>query len=647
MDVQRDDIGLRQGVTFQGAIAGLALITAACVLLAACVAFISLQWEQDRRALSKHHQTMAAILAEHARDDILNGRRDELPWLVGTLAKAPDVRTAFYRDPQGRVMHGEALEAADLHAAEQDGLVITAPLSPGARPGLGEIVVVSDPANLVLLAARYIAVCAMLFFAATGLAMFLSRWLAGRLIRPVDELSRWMRDLAASGDVTRRAPRVADDVFGRLTDSFNALMDKLQDGDQALRHSNQELLVARDAAETANVLKSQFLANMSHEIRTPLNGVLAMAQVMEMSALAAEQRERLVVIRHSAEALLAVLNDVLDLSKIEAGRLELETAEFDVESVTRSVASTFAPLALAKHLQFEVDFAPSAAGLRRGDPGRLRQIIGNLLSNAVKFTSAGSVRLTLEGLGPDGAEGLTIRVQDTGIGIPPENRARLFEKFTQVDSSATRRFGGTGLGLAICRELASLMGGGISVESAIGLGSTFTVELPLARTGAAVPQLSPAELTTASTGQLPEPQPPAVGADAVRVLAAEDNLTNQRVLRAVLDTFGVDLTVVDNGRKAVEAWQDGAFDVILMDIQMPEMDGVEATRRIREAERETGRSRTPILALSANAMTHQVSEYLEAGMDAHVAKPIEIPKLQAALEAALESGEANRAAAAA
>ena len=465
--------------------------------------------------------------------------------------------------------------------------------------------------------------------------MFMSKWLAARLIKPVTALSRAMQQLAESGDFQGRAPVTGDPVFARLTESFNELIARLQINDSALRHTLRELTVARDEAQAANVLKSQFLANMSHEIRTPLNVVLAMAQVMELSHLDPRQRDRLSVIRNSGEALLTVLNDVLDLSKIEAGKMELDHVDFDAAQVARGVALAFAPLAAAKHLGFELVVEPSAEGLRLGDASRLRQIMTNLASNAVKFTAEGQIRLVLSGEGADGAERLSLTVADTGMGIPPEKLPTLFDKFTQVDNSATRRFGGTGLGLAISRELATLMGGRISVDSRVGEGSSFRVELPFARTAdaspAAAPQAAPAERDG-------EDRP-------VRVLAAEDNPTNQRVLRAVLDTFGVDLTIVGDGRQAVEAWSAGSFDVILMDIQMPEMDGVAAVKAIRAAERASGRPRTPVLALSANAMTHQVAEYLAAGMDAHIAKPIEIPRLQAALETALSGAQPAAAAA--
>jgi two-component system, sensor histidine kinase len=368
------------------------------------------------------------------------------------------------------------------------------------------------------------------------------------------------------------------------------------------------------------VLKTQFLANMSHEIRTPLNGVLAMAEVMALGQLDQVQRDRLDVIRRSGGLLLAVLNDVLDLSKIEAGKLALFEEDFDVEIAVEQARENFEMMARAKGLGFDIEVADEAKGWWRGDSDRLRQIVGNLLSNAVKFTPQGSVSARVD---VSAAGDLKIVVRDTGVGISPEKLPTLFEKFTQADNSATRRFGGTGLGLAICRELTQMMGGSIDVESLEGAGSTFTVELPLARG-------KPASLQAAEPAQTSED-------GDLRLLAAEDNPTNQQVLAAVLGSLGIEVHIVPDGKEAVEAWRTGAYDLILMDIQMPVMDGITAASTIREQEKLSGRRRTPIVALTANALTHQVEEYLAVGMDAHVAKPIEIAKLYDAISTVLHA----------
>jgi PAS domain S-box-containing protein len=369
--------------------------------------------------------------------------------------------------------------------------------------------------------------------------------------------------------------------------------------------------LAELALAEANAAKSTFLATMSHEIRTPLNGVLGMTQAMEAGDLDAEQRARLKIIRQSGEALLTILNDFLDLSKIEAGKLELEDIAFDLEAVATSALAPFSAIAEAKGVALRLD-AGAARGVYHGDPTRIRQILYNLTSNALKFTQAGEIALSVtpfEG-------GLEVRIADTGIGIPAEKLATLFNSFTQVDSSTARKFGGTGLGLSICRRLAGLMGGTIAVESRLDEGSTFIVTLPLERIGdelEAAPDLA-ARL-------------PLVALAKVRVLAAEDNEVNRLVLRTLLAQVGVDPHVVEDGALAVAAWETGDWDVILMDVQMPNMDGVEATRAIRAREAAAGRARTPIVGLTANSMAHQIAEYQASGMDAHVAKPIDAARL--------------------
>ena len=385
-----------------------------------------------------------------------------------------------------------------------------------------------------------------------------------------------------------------------------------------------DLVEARDRAERANLAKSQFLANMSHEIRTPLNGVLGMAQVMERSDLGSPHREHLKIIRDSGETLLAVLNDVLDLSKIEAGRLELDDHVFDLAETITTACRPFALLARQKDVAYVKEIAPEALGSWCGDSVRLRQVLSNLASNAVKFTHEGEIRLTV-GATP---EGLTFTLTDTGIGIAPDRIASLFEKFVQADSSTTRRFGGTGLGLAISRELVERMGGTLRMDSAPGKGSTFVFRLPFERVDA-VDYLAPA----ADEGDI----------RSLRILAAEDNLTNQFILRALLESAGVDLHTVANGREAVDAFHADDFDLILMDVQMPVMNGVEATRAIRERESTHSLSPTPILALSANVMSHQLDEYARAGMDGVVAKPVDAGKLIEAIAAAMERGTVGTA----
>jgi PAS domain S-box-containing protein len=389
------------------------------------------------------------------------------------------------------------------------------------------------------------------------------------------------------------------------------------------KQAEQKLIAAIAAAEAANTAKSQFLATMSHEIRTPMNGVLGMAQAMAAEELSPTQRVRLEVIRESGQSLLTILNDVLDISKIEAGKLELEEADFEIDEIAESVRHAFAAIAEAKDLQLVLQISPRAEGVYRGDATRVRQILSNLISNALKFTEQGAVTVSVQRT----RERLRLSVSDTGIGIARADMRRLFEKFEQADASTTRRFGGSGLGLAICRQLAGMMGGAIRARSRVGEGTTFVVSLPLEWRGPSQRQPRAAE-----------PAAPATPAEAreLRVLAAEDNEINQLVLKTLLGQFGLEPVVVADGEAALEAWEREPWDVILMDVQMPRMDGPTATRKIRRRETELGRPRTPIVALTANAMAHQVEEYRAAGMDAFVAKPIDVAELLAALQAAVD-----------
>jgi signal transduction histidine kinase/CheY-like chemotaxis protein len=376
---------------------------------------------------------------------------------------------------------------------------------------------------------------------------------------------------------------------------------------------NRELA---DEAVAASQAKSSFLATMSHEIRTPLNGVLGMAQAMAGDELSGVQRGRLNVVRQSGESLLTILNDILDLSKIEAGKLELEAVEFDLAGVVQGACDTFEAIAGYKGIGFGLDMAPAAVGAYRGDPTRLRQVLCNLISNALKFTEAGEVRVAV-----DWADGrLHMTVRDTGIGMTPQQTRNLFQKFVQADTSTNRRFGGTGLGLAICGELVKRMDGEISIESEPGRGSTFTVALGLERV-AGRPIVDAAADASVPVG--------------LRVLAADDNAVNRLVVQTLLAQVGVETVLVDNGLAALEAWETGEWNLILMDIHMPVMDGVEAAAAIRRREAQAGRARTPIIALTADAMSHQVDAYLAQGFDGHVSKPIEVGQLLAAMEAAL------------
>lgn len=379
--------------------------------------------------------------------------------------------------------------------------------------------------------------------------------------------------------------------------------------EKRLLRKTKEAARARKQAERSSAAKSDFLAMMSHELRTPLNGVLGTAQALALTPLAQDQSDQVQTILQSGRGLKTVLNAVLDLSKIEAGRMDIVPGPVDVTDLLASLAGLWQAVSDDKGVSFtlivEADFPP----LISADGQRLRQITSNLISNALKFTDAGEI--TVVASCTTGAPGtFTISVTDTGIGMSADEQGRLFKAFNQLNTGSARAFEGTGLGLVICKQLATLMGGDVSVVSAPGVGSTFSVTLPLIA------------VVAAEAGEVePEIELPTQCA----ILVAEDNLTNQAVVRALLGGFGWELTFADNGAKAVEACRAGHYDLILMDIHMPVMDGLEATRTIRRLRSEM--ARVPIIALTADASNGDRQRFLNSGFDGHVAKPIEMDAL--------------------
>ena len=467
--------------------------------------------------------------------------------------------------------------------------------------------------------------------------------------RPEDMTSARGEDLVASlihpDDIPRTQARFADLHRGEVLDAFTYRL-RHKDGHWVWLETRAAVLrdpetgavtggihVGRDIterkameaelerkcadAEAANRAKSEFLANMSHEIRTPLNGVMGVAGALARTPLAPDQLEMVSLIETSAKTLETLLSDILDLARIEAGKMELKPEPFDLTASVNACAALFEAAARDKHLDLEVVIEPGAVGAYVGDAARIRQILCNLLGNAVKFTAVGGVSLVVsarevEAGQSEAGSGLCFQVRDTGIGFDAETKARLFSRFEQADGSITRKFGGSGLGLSISRSLAEAMGGRLEADAAPGAGAVFTFTLALPRCADA-----PAE-ADAGPDRLVEDDP-VVG---MRVLVAEDHPTNRRVVQLILGAAGVELTCVENGAEAVAAFRGGGFDLVLMDMQMPVMDGLTAIREIRKLEAAEGLEPTPIHVLTANAMAEHITASFAAGADGHLSKPI-------------------------
>jgi signal transduction histidine kinase/ActR/RegA family two-component response regulator len=444
------------------------------------------------------------------------------------------------------------------------------------------------------------------------LLMVLGLWLTRHLV----DLTRASRDVTA-GNLSPSPVNEGDDELGQLGAAFNTMS-------RTLKQRVQDLVQAKEQAEQSNRAKSEFLATMNHEIRTPMNGILGMTDLVLDSTLTTEQREQLHVVKTSANALLGIINEILDFSKIEAGKLEIETIEFDLEQLLRHC---LAPLRVRAHDKGLVlqEIAPTHLETHLvGDPKRLRQVLNNLVGNAIKFTHQGGITVGWERK-PGAPQSFRFWVSDTGIGIPVEKQHSVFEAFTQADNSTTRTYGGTGLGLTISSKLVRLLGGEITLVSRVGHGSSFEFSVPFA---SGTPLLSALKVTQSPPSATRNGTGPSAG---LHVLLVEDHPINQKLAISLIERAGHRVTLAKHGEEGLHAAMQRRFDLVLMDMQMPVMDGLQCTRAIRTYESAQQFDRTPIVAMTANALPSDRLACEDAGMDGFLSKPFKADELRALL----------------
>lgn len=645
-------MSLRQKLT------GIIFLVSMTVLCLTSVFFVSIELRYIRNSLHENLVSLSEVITANGMMALATKDVQAAEDVLQTVQAQPDVVTAYFFYPEGRMVAAyshevsgaprpdssvdpEALKLEERQIRqgllnrqwqlwdENSWVSLFVPMMVDDRP-VGFFYLRSEATRIQLQMLWML----LGWLVVLGVAAMLSYLLSSRVQRiiskPVDALVERMRQVPLRHRLEERGASPPTDEFGALFEGFEEMVRALNRRDEMLlrHHSNlekeieirtRELREAKEMAESATEAKSRFLANVSHEIRTPMIGVLGMSDLLRQSPLPEKEKQLVETVHQSGEALLAIINDLLDLSKAESGKLILEKVPFNIRLTIEEALRIMQIQADEKGLALGLEYPAKAPEWLRGDPVRLRQILINLIGNAIKFTGQGEVRVIVRADQAEPGENLPLQiaVQDTGVGLRPEDQERIFESFQQADSSTTRRFGGTGLGLTIVRELTEVMGGTISVASASQKGSCFTVHLTLE---VAMPSEPPEELTPVEEAAAES------GAIGQSVLLAEDNPTTQHLLRLLLQDAGLKVTIVENGLEAVAFLAREKVDLVLMDCQMPAMDGFEATRKLRSMGLQV-----PVVALTAHVRNEDEHRCLTAGMDDFLGKPFKKIELEAML----------------